>query len=206
MVCHFQLERKRDYTIALLDFTLKRLREWQSVGLSKERERNGAQINASSIRSWRWRAKFLQVFFLFYFLSHTVYFLLLQSKLSPSYFSPLSATQVQVPGNRKPIFFIFVISHVPGVEPNRYNFKTVWIFCVQTYLRVYLSIQCRKVISNKGQHKNPLVFASIEFHSVSTYRSPSSFVKSLFSQHRLACYKIFRSIANKVYRWTLFFG
>jgi hypothetical protein len=95
--------------------------------IKRERERNGAQINASSIRSWRWRAKFLQVFFIFYFLSHTVYFLLLQSKLSPSYFSPLSATQVQVPGNRKPIFFIFVISHVPGVGPNRY-FKTVWIY------------------------------------------------------------------------------
>lgn len=80
-----------------------------AVGRSIKRERNGAQINASSIRSWRWRAKFLQVFFIFYFLSHTVYFLLLQSKLSPSYFSPLSATQVQVPGNRKPIFFLFLL-------------------------------------------------------------------------------------------------
>lgn len=43
-------QQKEKRAIASLDFTLKMVHEWQSVGRSIKRDRNGAQINASSVK------------------------------------------------------------------------------------------------------------------------------------------------------------
>jgi hypothetical protein len=154
VVCHFQRKKKGLYNCSSWFHFEKAPRMAVGRSIKRERERNGAQINASSIRSWRWRAKFLQVFFIFY---HTRFiFCCFNPSFHPLISLPCLPPKFKFLGIESPSFLFLLFPMCRELDPTGTS-KLYEYICVQTYLRVYLSIQCRKVISNKGQHKNPLV-------------------------------------------------
>lgn len=108
-------QQKEKRAIASLDFTLKMVHEWQSVGRSIKRDRNGAQINASSVKF----ALTCEIpWGLFLFLSHKILIFCCENRLVPSSLPP----KFKFLGIENHQFVLFPM---PGTETNKLSNRRI---------------------------------------------------------------------------------